>query len=116
MAGKLNLSGLRISCLVTLISLTAVPSAGAAGRVPEGKSLAQTWCSACHLVDVDQKTANADAPSFAAIAAMLDGADDEASLQLFLADPHPVMPNMSLSRQEVADLVAYIASLRDADD
>jgi hypothetical protein len=27
-------------------------------------------------------------------------------------DPHPKMPNMSLSRTEAADLAAYIASLK----
>jgi hypothetical protein len=33
-------------------------------------------------------------------------------LAFFLLDPHPVMPNMALTRDEAADLAAYIASLR----
>ena len=32
-------------------------------------------------------------------------------LKGFLADPHPKMPNMSLSRSEIADIVAYIKTL-----
>ena len=34
------------------------------------------------------------------------------SLEAFLADPHPKMPNISLSRSEISDIVAYILSLR----
>jgi len=30
----------------------------------------------------------------------------------FLLDPHPKMPNFPLSRNEAADLTAYIGSLR----
>jgi hypothetical protein len=32
-------------------------------------------------------------------------------LAFFLLDPHPKMPNMSLTRIEASDLAAYIASL-----
>jgi hypothetical protein len=32
-------------------------------------------------------------------------------LSSFLTDPHPKMPDMSLTRAEIADLVAYIRSL-----
>ncbi|WP_224008204.1 hypothetical protein [Aureimonas sp. SA4125] len=38
--------------------------------------------------------------------------DNPGTLAGFLADPHPVMADMSLTRQEIDDLVAYIASLR----
>jgi hypothetical protein len=37
---------------------------------------------------------------------------DAARLALFLLDPHPKMPNMSLARDEASDLAAYIASLK----
>jgi hypothetical protein len=37
---------------------------------------------------------------------------DAAKLAFFLMDPHPKMPNMSLSRTEAADLAAYIGSLK----
>jgi hypothetical protein len=30
---------------------------------------------------------------------------------MFLLDPHPKMPDMSLTRTEAGDLAAYIASL-----
>ena len=46
-------------------------------------------------------------PTFAQIAA--SERFDEAALATFLADPHRSrMPNLSLSRSEIVDLVAYI--------
>jgi hypothetical protein len=36
---------------------------------------------------------------------------DAGQVAMFLLDPHPKMPNMSLTRIEAADLAAYIATL-----
>ncbi len=103
----------RISWMIAMAGLAVTAdTAGAAGRIAEGQVIALRWCAACHVVSPDQKTAKADAPAFATIATGLETDADRAALELFLADPHPVMPNMNLARQEVADLVAYIAGLR----
>jgi mono/diheme cytochrome c family protein len=75
-----------------------------------GADLAKRWCASCHLVAANQKQADADVPSFAAIAAKADFTPEKVAF--FLLDPHPKMPNFSLSRVEAADLAAYIASLR----
>jgi len=50
-----------------------------------------------------------EAPPFASIAKRADF--DPIRLTNFLLDPHPKMPNMSLTRTEAGDLVAYIATL-----
>jgi hypothetical protein len=34
------------------------------------------------------------------------------ALAYFLLEPHPKMPNMSLTRAEAANIAAYIATLR----
>ena len=57
----------------------------------------------------DQKSAWADVPSFASIAAKYGEEIDY--LGGFLADPHPPMPNFNLTRKEIRDLLAYIKSL-----
>jgi hypothetical protein len=36
---------------------------------------------------------------------------DAGQVAMFLLDPHPKMPNMSLTRIEAGDLAAYIATL-----
>ena len=75
-----------------------------------GAELAKRWCAACHLVSEDQKQANADLPSFAAVARRPDFSAEK--LAFFLLDPHPKMPNFSLTRIEAGDIAAYISSLR----
>ncbi len=76
----------------------------------KGSALAQRWCASCHLVSYTQKQANDGTPSFREIA---DRADfNEARLAFFLLVPHPMMPGMSLTRDEVRDLAAYIDSQR----
>ncbi len=48
-------------------------------------------------------------PPFAAVAKKPNF--DAGQLALFLLNPHPVMPNMGLTRLEASDLAAYIAQL-----
>ena len=72
--------------------------------------MAETWCSACHLVSSKQDRANADVPTFSSIAQRLP--TDADILAAFIANPHPPMPNLSLSRQEIQDLLAYVATLK----
>ena len=81
-----------------------------AADADHGGDLARRWCATCHLVDGAQKQANADVPSFAAIARKSDFTPEKVAF--FLLDPHPKMPNFPLSRNEAADIAAYIGSLR----
>jgi mono/diheme cytochrome c family protein len=89
-----------------LVTATAATAADAG----KGETLAKRWCASCHLVDAAQKQANADVPTFGAIAQKPDFTAEKVAF--FLLDPHPKMPNFSLSRSEAADLAAYIGSLR----
>ena len=74
-----------------------------------GEQLARRWCATCHVVASDQTQASSEAPPFATIAR--SPSFDVNRLAFFLLDPHPKMPNMSLTRIEASDLAAYIASL-----
>lgn len=73
-----------------------------------GMRLAERWCTSCHLVSSRQRTAIDGTPSFEAIASR-EGFSPE-KLASFLLVPHPIMPNMSLSRYEAVDIAAYIAT------
>ncbi|CTQ56711.1 Cytochrome c552 [Roseibium album] len=97
----------------TLFILFALGSAGAAQAADPafGKDLALQWCSSCHLVSEDQRTASsASTPSFFDIAR--DPEWNQEKLATFLINPHPPMPDMSLKTIEIANLTAYIASLK----
>jgi mono/diheme cytochrome c family protein len=80
-----------------------------AADADHGQTLARRWCATCHVVAANQQRPTGEAPPFATIAKRTDF--DVTRLRNFLLDPHPKMPNMSLTRAEAADLAAYIATL-----
>ena len=91
-------------------SLLATLPAVAAGEgdPKEGEKVARIWCANCHTVADDQSVASPDAPSFASLAERPDITAD--GLSAFLVNPHPPMPDMNLTRDEISDVIAYIMS------
>ena len=82
------------------------------GDTRKGRELAQTECSQCHRV-----TRAAVPPGILYTGPAFSDVANSAritptSLFVFLRSSHPPMPNIALSQQETADLVAYIISLR----
>ncbi|MGV3633457.1 MAG: c-type cytochrome [Pseudorhodoplanes sp.] len=73
-----------------------------------GGVLAQRWCAACHIVSKDQTKGTDGVPSFSTIANRSDFSGEQ--LAFFLLNPHPVMPSMTLTRNEARDLAAYIGA------
>jgi mono/diheme cytochrome c family protein len=103
-------TGLFRTAAVTL-AIACLPLAARAADPDNGSRLAHRWCEACHVVTPTQTRASTDtAPPFATIAARPDF--DASKIAQFLMDPHPKMPNMSLSRLEAGDLAAYIGTLK----
>ncbi|MBX9759320.1 MAG: c-type cytochrome [Beijerinckiaceae bacterium] len=72
-----------------------------------GERLARRWCAECHVVAPDQPRAQSDAPTFAAISAERR----VPQITAFLNQSHPRMPDMNLSRDEIADIIAYMHTL-----
>lgn len=99
-----------IGRLHLILAASLVATSCLAADPDQGETLAKRWCTGCHLVATDQKAATTDAPPFATIAKRPDF--DAAKIEFFLRDPHPKMPNMTLSRTESADIAAYIATLK----
>lgn len=86
-------------------------NAGGGGNSGAGKLAAQRWCSSCHVVGPDQINAVPQGPPpFVSLAK--DNTMTSDRLRGSLAMPHPPMPELSLSRATVDDLIAYIKSLR----
>jgi len=85
-------------------------SRAVAADADHGAVLAKRWCATCHVVDSDQKQASADVPPFDDIAHRPGFSPEK--IASFLLEPHPKMPNFPLSRDEAADIAAYIGALR----
>ena len=99
----------KLSLTVLILAWVAIPSSAGAGDAIAGEALAKRWCSACH--DIGQGQTSSDgAPRFAWIARQPE--KTRAMLKIWLADPHPPMPKLDLSRGEIDDLLSYIESLR----
>lgn len=97
-----------VSLIGLLIAILVSPGAAKAADATNGEVLAKRWCAACHIVAADQQNGSTQTAPFSVIARK--PGFDAARLALFLMTPHPVMPDMSLSRSEAADLAAYIRS------
>ena len=94
----------------SLVFLTCASEAAFAANPDNGSTLARRWCTGCHVVSGDQIKGTDIAPSFASIADRPDFNIEK--LASFLLEPHPKMPNMALSPEEVKDISAFIAEQR----
>ncbi len=91
--------------------LALAPSAAGAQDVVNGEALAKRWCANCHIVSRAATTAPADGvPSFPKLATSPGTTD--ASLRRAMTATHSRMPDLSLSKLEQDNLIAYIFSLR----
>ncbi len=97
-----------VTASLILLAAAASTQSTVAADAQHGATIAKRWCAACHVVSPEQKSGSADVPSFADIARRRKSRE---ALANFLADPHPKMPDMNLSRREIDDIVGYIRSL-----
>jgi cytochrome c len=99
---------LPVAVLVSL-SLAAATARPMRADATRGSQLAQQWCASCHVTS-GNPTGNVQQgpPSFRTIA----GARTADELRAFLSHPHGAMPDLSLTRKEIDDLVGYIETLR----
>jgi cytochrome c len=92
---------------LTLAAIVAAPAVSTAADVTKGAQLAQRWCANCHVVDGSgAAVVQQGPPSFRSIGLTGD------QLRAFLTHPHGAMPDLALTRAEIDDVIAYIATLR----
>ena len=97
------------AALLAVWCLTGAAGAVQGAEAEEGRRLAMQWCTLCHIVAPGQAGSDA-APTFDSIANRAEYSED--GLRAWLADPHPPMPNLNLSRSEIEHIIAYLRSLR----
>lgn len=96
---------------VAAVFLLLHSNQGGAADLARGRAIASRWCSECHVIAPGQQRGSDNVPTFSEI--KKSEKFDIARLSAFLSAPqHSRMPDLSLTRAEIADLAAYIKSQR----
>ena len=95
-----------------ILALAAVSAHAQDGDVAAGHAFAREACRACHMVEAKQQKPRriVIGPAFPDIANTRGMT--ATALLVFLTTSHPKMPNLILTPDEIADVSAYILSLR----
>ena len=95
------------------LALIAAGAHAQDGNAAAGHAFARQACSACHVVEAKQQAARllVIGPAFRDIANTRGMT--ATALRVFLTRSHPRMPNLILTPDEIADVSAYVLSLRD---
>jgi len=107
-----------LACVMALCSLAACRGAETSpgrvagyGDVARGHVYASHACGGCHGIEPGEAgSPQPGAPSFQAVANT--PGITTISLNAWLQSSHPTMPNLILERDDAADVIAYILSLR----
>jgi cytochrome c len=77
-----------------------------------GHEIASKLCTSCHIVGEKAASAAmpADVPTFEEIANKPNQSTEAIAGRIVV--PHPPMPTINLTREEIGDVAAYIMSLR----
>jgi len=101
---------LRPAGLIAVCLCTVFGANPAAADAAAGERLARQWCVNCHIIgNATAGAAQQGPPNFVSIAR---GGITDAELRAFLSHPHGQMPDLSLTRSEIDDLVGYIDTLK----
>jgi mono/diheme cytochrome c family protein len=89
--------------------LAAAAVAQEPGKPDAGKELASQLCSTCHIVGTEQVGSDV-APPFPVLAK--DPEMTFTELRGWIGPMHPILPNLALTPKQIADINAYLDSLR----
>jgi mono/diheme cytochrome c family protein len=107
--GRIKLAGLGLAGLLLGLS---VAHAQIHPDAKTGKEIATKLCVGCHIVGDQAAGASvpADVPSFVTIANK--PRQTAQSIAGAIVVPHPPMPQIQLTREEIGDVAAYILTLK----
>ncbi len=95
--------------LASMVVLVAVALPAAAqqviGNPDAGHELASKLCTSCHIVGTERAGSDV-APPFVVIAR--DPQTTLTALHAWVGPGHPMLPNLALSSQQIADINAYL--------
>ena len=92
------------------LSIVLASFRGYPADLAAGQSLAEKWCTECHVVRAGRLGPNLSAPTFQELAA--EPSITEYSLRALLRSPHETMPQITFTPDQLDDIVGYILSLK----
>src|SRR5512133_3849070 len=103
---------MKITALLVLFfgSIALLYSKNADADVSRGQALSRQWCASCHAVAPGDAAPNPAAPTFESVAA--EPSSTAYSLSVFMRTPHPTMPNIIITSDDIGDIVEYIMSMK----
>ena len=101
----------RLGASLLSVLAVAVPAAAQEEGDPvAGQELATQLCTACHIVGTERVGSDV-APPFPVIARGPDMTLTQ--LHAWVGPAHPVLPNLALTPQQIADINAYLDALHE---
>jgi mono/diheme cytochrome c family protein len=97
--------------MLAVLGVALPAAAQEEGDPAGGQKLATQLCTACHIVGTENVGSDA-APPFPVIARNPDMTLSE--LHAWAGPAHPVLPNLALTPEQIADINAYLDSLHEA--
>lgn len=100
-------------CLLSVLATTVAGADATASEIGDryqGRQIAHRWCAECHDVTGTMPRLTDGPPSFLTIANRTE--TTAAGLRAFLHTPHGKMPDLSLTRAEIDDLISYLLSMK----
>jgi cytochrome c len=100
------------AAVIVILAAVSAPSVAQqlTGSPQRGRELALKLCTGCHAVSRDSPVRRSDVPSFPAIAERPGVSAEQLAGRIII--PHPAMPGVPLTINEIRDLVAFITSLK----
>ena len=98
--------------LLAALALTPAAAQEPVGDPAAGQKLASQLCAACHIVGTERVGSDV-APPFLVIAK--EPGMTLTELHAWIGPAHPMLPNLALTPQQIADVNAYLDTLRDGD-
>lgn len=99
--------------MLTLFASASLSQAQLTGpSAKDGKAIAEKLCISCHIVGTEtpEGTVLADVPTFVSIANKPNQTAEAIAGKIVM--PHPPMPQLHMTREQIADLATYILSLK----
>ncbi len=107
-----TLSGLAVALVLAIGGASGAAAQTDAERLAHGKGLVETNCARCHAVGTDDESPLDKAPAFRTLSERYPVDALEEAFAEGIVTGHPDMPEFEATPAQIADIIAYLASIQ----